>query len=219
MKINYLCDCGKRNCIEMKRRPKGGKLPLYYCKSCGKPSHDVCISCGHLAMVGSDHQWCQGCGAPSQALRRGVPAVDIAKNFWCGVWNLVFAVIVTVPVAYALQTYAAPWLAKQVLARNPVPPTCALIIGGLWLFCQIAPTLLAPLYTFLTGEKKAPLEMRAVARYGCFDTVSPTLEEELITKALKTRTRIKKVRTRIKLIVRKCWRKFPAGFRTWVNTK
>ena len=217
MKINYLCDCGKRNSIEMKRRPKGGKLPLYYCKSCGKPSYDVC-PCGHLAPVGSDHQWCQSCGAPGEALRRGVPAVDIAKNFWSKIWEFVYCVAMV----YAMKTYFAPWAAKQALARNSLPPTCALIIGiigGLWLFCQIAPTFLVPLYTFLTGEKKAPLEMRAVTCYGCFDTVHLSLEEELTTKALRTRTRIKRVRTRIKLIVRKCWRKFPAGFRTWVNTK
>ena len=209
MQVDYFCDCGKQNTIEMKRRPKGGKPALFYCTGCGKPSYDVCTKCQHLSDVGSEHQWCQACGAPSEALRRGIAVVDVLRNFWGAIWALISGAAMVGVMLYIAQRYFVPWVAKLVVENSRFYFLSNLALLVLMFLCATVPVRWVPFYTLLTGQRKPPVSVRALSR--CGFVFSHVYEQELIESALNTRTRIK-------FFCRKHWRKMPPRFRAWVHT-
>lgn len=166
-KVTYLCDCGAKNQIAAPR-PEHRETALYYCGACGKPSHDLCQRCGYRSPVGSAHAYCQRCGAGSEAIRRGVASVNLARFRW----ELAQAVVAFGGVAYALQTWVMPYTARraQFMAERHETESPLLLIGILLVF--MAPALVIPIYTLLTGRKRPPIEVRALAqmgRYGDLD--------------------------------------------------
>lgn len=181
--VRCLCDCGALNRIPLPKRSPRGRLPLFYCHDCGKPSYDLC-GCGNRMASESHHRFCQVCGAGGEDIRRGVEAIDLRRNFRAFVFGTIqVSLLLCAPIAM-------PWM----LDPNHMPRWFigldAIVLG--WLFGM---RLLCPFYALLTGERKAPLSWRALPRFMGLEPEKNELAN-LTRSALKLRTRIKIARRR-----------------------
>ncbi len=188
MKIIYLCDCGAKNQVAAKHRPRGGAPVFFFCQRCGKGSHDRCDKCHFLTPVGSHHAFCQQCSADSTAIRRGVETIDLAfqrrELFW--------ALIRFSAMLYAYPRWIQPWMQSRsdyaVAHHQTLFPIWWLF--ACW-FCCLSPALVIPLHTLIVGKKTPPLWLRALAQQGRFLALDD-LEDFLIRFARRGNIRMRK---------------------------
>jgi hypothetical protein len=175
MEILYSCVCGARNLIEVENPPTSGKPAFFYCHDCGKPSWDHCTRCGFNVPVGSNHQFCKGCGACTKdTFQPGVETLDflndVLKPFF-------FAPILMVPAYFAVYVYFSKEI--ETFTRKIQPLTQAwvqassgyMLYAFFWLLgCGLMYTLIkniiGPLWGMRMGKTPMPLVLREVVRRG-----------------------------------------------------
>jgi hypothetical protein len=168
-RVEYLCDCGAINTIPLQKRLHGSNPAFFYCCDCGKASYDICKKCNNRTSSESRHRFCQSCGAGHESIQVGTEVIDIVRNFWEFFFGVPFVILIN-----GIMYYAVTYIAKIHLRWLPYS---LISIGGLALLIGH----LCPIYTLMTGERRAPLPLRALSRYGFpFSTDDVNLARDIV---------------------------------------
>lgn len=186
----YLCECGKSNLIKTKKRPDPSVPIFFFCGGCGKPNYDFCTKCGHQTPIRYENQFCTGCGAGDQEIKKGRLCADV----WGSLRELILPAIPLLIAINLIIYFHEPfqkWQMEKI--KEPIPTPLiwiSLILLYLMGVRQIMAIFIAPLETLLTGSKTPSFSARLIARWLYWeDKPAEKAEQRLTQEALKIRTR------------------------------